>query len=146
MPDRRPIFSAPLLPRRAAFVGMVLVGLAVAACAHDYDVENRDTPVHVWLSAPDLGAESRVVNALIYVGSEKAVEGPVRFPPGVAHVRLPTLFMTTGDKTVSAVIQGGALSATDEVEIEGESWVQVVVRQRSVEIVFREEEPILGDL
>jgi hypothetical protein len=135
-----------LLPRPpAACVATLLLGLAVTACAHDYDVENRDTPVHVWLSAPDLGPEGGRVNALIYVGSEKAVEGPVRFPPGVAHVKLPTLFMTTGDKTVSAVIQGGALSATDEVEIEGESWVQVVVRRGSVEIVFREEEPAPGD-
>lgn len=108
--------------------------LLPAACAHDFTVENRETPVHVWLTAPDLANTGGTLDALIYVGAEKAIEGPVRFPPGVLHVALPTLYVTSGDRVVSAVLEGGAISATDEVDIDGETWIQVTVQRRGVTI------------
>ena len=113
-----------------------------AACAHDYKLENRETPVHVWLSAPELTERGGTIDVLIYVGAEKVVQGPVRFPPGVGHVVLPTVYVTAGKKTVSAVVRGGTSSATTQVGVEGETWVQVVVRGRTVTIGRGEQAPI----
>ena len=80
---------------------------------------------------------------LIYVGAEKVVQGPVRFPPGIGYVVMPTVFVTAGRKTVSAVVRGGAASATSDLGIEGETWVQIVVRGRTVTIRSGDQEPVL---
>ena len=115
---------------------------ASVSCAHDYILENRETPVHVWLSAPDLEDRDATVDVLVYVGAEKVVQGPVRFPPGVGHVVLPTVYVTAGKKTVSAVVRGGTASATTDIGVEGETWVQIVVRGRSVTIGSGEQAPM----
>ena len=118
-------------------------GVLAAACAHDFTLENRETPVHVWLSAPELTARGGgEVDVLIYVGAEKVVQGPVRFPPGVGHVVLPTVHVTAGKKTVSAVVRGGTSSATTDIGVAGETWVQIVVRERTVTIGSGEQAPI----
>ena len=129
--------------RPSALLLLLVVGAAaVAACAHDFTLENRETPVHVWLSAPELGAQGGgEVDVLIYVGAEKVVEGPVRVPPGVGHVVLPTVYVTAGKKTVSAVVRGGTSSATRDVGVAGETWVQIVVRKRTVTIGSGAEAP-----
>ena len=82
------------------------------------------------------------MDVLVYVGAEKVVQGPVRFPPGVGHVVLPTVYVTAGRKTVSAVVRGGTASATSQVGVDGETWVQVVIRGRSVTIGSGEQAPV----
>lgn len=119
----------------------VLLGGVCGSCTHDYGLENRESPVHVWLTASDLAKTGGEIRALVYVGAEKAVEGPVRFPCGTPHVELPILYMTSGDKTVSAVFEGGAFSATEEVEVDGETWIQIVIRGRRVLVNATDEEP-----
>lgn len=126
--------------RLLPIVGSLLLGLG-AACAHDYKLENRETPVHVWLSAPELQPQGGTVDVLVYVGAEKVVQGPVRFPPGVGNIVLPTVYVTAGRKTVSAVVRGGASSATSQIGVEGETWVQIVVRGRTVTIASGEQAP-----
>ena len=82
------------------------------------------------------------IHALIYVGSYKVVEGPVEFRAGVPTVALPTVYMNVGDVTVSAVLAGGSITATRSVEIEGESWIEVIVKARGVRIVHSETQPL----
>ncbi len=123
------------------------IALAIAllagppACAHSYVVEGRETPIHLWLTMPDALCDGRSVHALVYVGAEKAFEGSVRFPPGTPHVALPTLFLPEGCKQISVVIDGGALSASDQLKVKGEAWVQVVIQERRLQIVQHASEP-----
>lgn len=138
-------------PKRTWYVGNVtrrphplllgLVLLLCAGCRTSWGVENREVPVHVWLTAPGLATQGGTLQALVYVGSEKVVEGPVRFPAGVPTIMLPTAYVRAGDRLVSAVIGGGRLVAREEVEIEGESWVQIVVGPTSVGITYSETQP-----
>ena len=121
----------------------VLLAACAGACAHDYRVESRDTPVHVWLTAPDLKEQAHTVDVLIYVGAEKVVQGPVRFPPGVGHVVLPTVYVTAGNQNVSAVVRGGTTSGTTVVGVTGETWVQITVRGRAVTIVGYDGQPVV---
>jgi hypothetical protein len=131
----------PRPPRRLASALAGLLALVTAACAHDFTVENRETPVHVWLSAPDLGQAGGTIDALIYVGARKVVQGPVTFPPGTTHVSLPTVHVPTCPTTASAVLRGGALTAPRQIRVVGESWVQVVVRGDTVTIEYFREQP-----
>jgi hypothetical protein len=130
-----------LASRRTLGAWAALGCLLLAACSHDFTLENRETPVHVWLTAPDLARTGGRVDALVYVGAIKVVEGPVQFRPGVPTVALPTVFLNVGQVVVSAVIAGGSISATSRVEIEGESWVQIVVSGRGARILHSETQP-----
>ncbi len=120
---------------------LTLLALGLAACSTTYGVENREVPVHVWITAPHLAEQGGTLQALIYVGSEKVIDGPVRFPQGVPTITLPTAYVRAGDRLVSAVVGTGRLSAREEVEIEGEGWVQVVVAPNSVGIGHSETQP-----
>ena len=122
---------------------LVLAGTALlaGACATDYGVERRETPVHVWLAAPGADQGERVYDALIYVGAEKVIEGSVRFGPDVGYVALPTVYVTAGKKTVSAVVRGGAASATAELTISAEHWIVVTIHGREVSISQSKFEP-----
>ncbi len=124
-------------------VALLALGLALsaAACAHDYAVENRDTPVHVWITAPDFDATGGTFTALVYVGGQKAVEGPITFEPGKPTIALPSIHLRTGTVPVSAVLFDGAVTATESVGIEQESWVQIVVRGKTATIRATEEQP-----
>ncbi len=122
-----------------AVAGLAL--LASGACAHDYGIENRETPVHVWITAPGMAAEGGTIDALVYLGALKVVEGPVTFPPGVPTVNLPTVYARVGEVECSAVLNGGAVTVRETVEIEGESWVQIIVTGRAATIELSEEQP-----
>jgi hypothetical protein len=131
----------PPRARRLAHA-LPLLALALAAgCAHSYVVEERETPVHLWVTVPGALETGRTLDLLAYVGAEKAFEGPVRFAAGTPHVALPTLYLPAGTKQVSVVVDGGALSETTEVRIRQESWLQIVVRDRRVQIAHHEQEP-----
>jgi len=121
---------------------LLAAALLAPACAHDFTVENRETPVHVWLTAPDLVATGGTIDVLIYVGSEKVVQGPVRFPAGVGHIVLPTVYLTAGPKVVSAVVRGGTASTTKTVPVAGETWLHVVVQGRTVTVNSYNGQPI----
>jgi hypothetical protein len=131
--------------RRVRFA--VLTCLAAAAfaclpaCTHTFDVERRETPVHVWLTIPALAERGGQVDALIYVGPYKVVQGTVNFPQGVPTVDLPTLFVRPGPRPVSAVLDRGRASGRETVTIEGESWIQIVVRGSAVSIRASDEQP-----
>jgi hypothetical protein len=121
---------------------LLLAGLLLAAgCAHDYGLENLEVPVHVWLRAPRVAVAGGSLDALIYVDSQKAWEGPVEIPRGATHVELPSVYVPVGDRRVSAVIGGGAASATDEVSIEGESWIVVTADGSRVSIAAEDRQP-----
>lgn len=131
-------------PRLAAtHLSLLLLGLALlaSACAHDYSVENRDTPVHVWITAPDLAASGGTLTALVYVGGQKAVEGPITFAPGKPTVALPSVHLRSGTVPISAVLFDGAVSETENASIEQESWVQIIVRGKTASIRVTEEQP-----
>jgi hypothetical protein len=127
---------------RLLVVAIVLASLAGGGCANDFALANRETPVHVWLTAPELAAGAgQAITALVYVGGDKVVDGPVAFPPGVPHVAFPVLYVNAGTRTVSAVLGGGAASATKEVKVAGETWIEVVLEGGQVEIRSSDREP-----
>lgn len=132
-------------PRFAALhvvFGLALAGATLGACgSHPYRVEEREVPVHVWLTAPQLAEQGGTVQALVYVGPMKVVEGPVRFEPGKPTVALPTAYVRAGTLSVSAVLEGGALSATQQLDVTQESWVQITLRGRTLTLGSSETQP-----
>ncbi len=132
----RPRAARPLL---ACLALMVCVGLT--ACNTTYNVEGRETPVHVWLTAPDMPAGGGTIDALIYVGPEKIAEGAVHFPAGTTTINFPPVRVRMGDTLVSAVVRRGTVAARETFEVEGESWVQVLVRGGTVELRFDDQQP-----
>ena len=118
---------------RAEGPAVLLLLVFCVACANStFDVENRQTPVHVWLTIPELAETGGTIGALVYVGAEKVVEGPIRYPRGIGSVRLPTVYVTAGQKRVSAVFRNGALSANTNINVQAETWVQITIRGRQV--------------
>lgn len=113
---------------------LVLSVLAAGGCRTTWTVENRDTPVHVWLASPELARTGGTVRALVYVDDRKAVDGPVTFPQGVVNVKLAPLRMPAGSKRVSVVIDGGRLSAAAQVEVRGPTWIRATLSQRGIAI------------
>jgi hypothetical protein len=113
-----------------------------AGCAkHGYRVEQREIPVHVWLTAPELAATGGSIHALVYVGSQKVVEGRVTFEPGKPTVALPTAYVRAGSTQVSAVLGDGAMSAENTLGVDGESWLQVLLRGRTVTLRLTNAQP-----
>ena len=86
-------------------------------------------------------ARGETVTALVYVGGQKAVEGPITFQPGKPTVVLPSVTTRAGSTRVSAVLFDGAVATDQTVGIEGESWVQILVRGRSASIRATDEQP-----
>jgi hypothetical protein len=131
---------AALLTPLAGFLAASL--MATTGCSsHGYRVEQRDVPVHVWLTAPELALAGGSIPALVYVGSQKVVEGNVTFEPGKATVALPTAYVRAGSTPVSAVLGDGAMSANDTFGVEGESWLQITVRGRTASLRLTERQP-----
>ena len=129
----------PLL--RTAALLMAVVGLLTACRSHAYRVEQREIPVHVWLTAPDLAQTGGSMSALVYVGSQKVVEGNVTFEPGRPTVALPTAYVRAGSTPVSAVLGGGTASVDDSFGVDSESWLQITVRGRTASLRFSERQP-----
>lgn len=138
--DRPPRSPAP---RRAAFAAFAAAAL-LCACAHSYELERRETPVHVWLSVPEFAARGGQIEAVVYVGPHKVVEGPVAFAPGIQTVRLPTAYLRAGPHRVSVILRGGRPSVTTDVTVEGEGWLHIVVRGPTASVELLSEQPRLG--
>jgi len=119
----------------------VLAALLVAACATTAEVEGQETRVNVWLTVPSLAENGGRIDALIYVGPYKVVEGPVDFPKGTPTVNLPPLFIGAGRRDVSAVLAGGRFSAREAVTVARESWIRVTLVDDRLRIDFDEEQP-----
>jgi hypothetical protein len=119
----------------------LLLGLGMPACAHDFRVEGRETRVNIWLTMPHLAQAGGQVEALVYVGPYKVVHGPVVFEKGSPTVNLPPLFIREGSYDVAAVIDGGRFSIRENIDIEGESWVQIIVRDQKVSLEYTERQP-----
>jgi hypothetical protein len=132
--------------RGGALLGLLLLlgaGLA-PGCAHSYDVENRDTPVHVWISAPELAAAGGTLVLKVEVAGQVLADGPVAFPSGAPTVELPLARVRTGAVPVAVTVDGGRVRAQQSVGVPNESWIRVVVRGAAVSISsYREQPPIV---
>jgi hypothetical protein len=124
-----------LLPAVAAG----LLALA-AGCAHDFRIEERDTPVHVWVSAP-AGAGGTRIPGLVYLGAHKILDGTLTFPPGVSTVVLPTVHVDAGRHALRAVFAGGSITLEEDVVVSKESWVHLTVAAGGVTARTTDEEP-----
>ncbi len=144
-PPRRALAAPAQRPPARLRAALLLLGLlaplGLASCAGTYSLEDRETPVHVWITAPDVAAQGGTLPALVYVAGVKAVDGPITFQPGLPTVVLPTVSVKSGPVRISAVFLDGATSVQDDVEVEGECWVQVVVRGRSAALFTSEQQP-----
>jgi hypothetical protein len=127
--------------RLVLLLGVVLGPLFACGCAHDYTLEERETPIHVWITAPELAERGETVSALVYVGGQKVVEGPITFQPGKPTVVLPSVTARAGTVRASAVLFDGSVSSQATIGVEGEAWVQILVRGRTASIRSFEEQP-----
>lgn len=118
-----------------------LLALLATSCGHTYEVEGRETRVNIWLTAPAIAAEGGSIQALIHVGPYKVVDGPVLFPKGVNTVILPPVYVRAGQRKVSTVLGGGRYSATSNIGLQHESWLDITLRNRALKVVFTEIEP-----
>jgi hypothetical protein len=125
-------------PYRARVVGFVRLRIAAPLAAlflglggcttHAYRVEQREVPVHVWITAPEVAARGGSLPALVYVGPQKVVEGRVTFEASKPTVALPNAYVRAGPTPVSVVLGDGAMAVHQTVEVDGEAWLQVMVR------------------
>ena len=104
--------------RIAALLAASVLGLT-ACRSHAYRVEQREVPVHVWITAPDLAARGGSLQALVYVGPQKVVEGRVSFEPTRPTVALPDAYVRAGATAVSVVLGDGAMTVNQTVDIDG---------------------------
>lgn len=132
--------------------GLLVLGLApvlLGACSHSWSVENRETPVHVWLTAPELAAQGGMVDLEVRVGNRVAVDGPVQFPCGIQNVVLPTVHLPAGSHPVTVTVRGGTLFppggpprvARGQTMACGETWVRVTMTRAGVSTSCSGEEP-----
>ena len=120
----------------------LVLALAMPACgSNTFDVEGRETPVNVWLTVPHLAAEGGRIDALIYIGPYKVVQGPVRFDKGSPTVNLPPLYLRAGGYDVAAVVDNGRFSVRERVTIAQESWVQIILRGNRLILEFDGRQP-----
>jgi hypothetical protein len=124
-------------------VRILLLALALfpAGCRTRWTVESRDTPVHVWLMSPELAQTGTPIRAEVRVGPHVAIDGPVRFPRQTPNVILPALYMPASTQRVTAVIDGGRLSAEAMVSVGGPTWILVRVTSTGVTIQRTGAEP-----
>ena len=122
---------------------ILLLALAAPACGgrSTWEVENRETQVNCWLTAPDSCAQAHDLDALIYIGPYKVVQGPVEFPKGTPTVNLPPVYIRAGCYDVAAVIDGGRYSVREQITISKESWVQVILRGGRLRLNYSERQP-----
>ena len=126
--------------RTAALLTGSVLGLG-ACTSHAYRVEQREVPVHVWITAPELAARGGSLPALIYVGPQKVVEGNVTFEPSRPTVALPDAYVRAGPTTVSVVLGDGAMAVNQTVNVEGEGWLQVMVRGQAATLRHTRTQP-----
>jgi hypothetical protein len=124
---------------RALFILILAIG--APACAHSFDVEGRETQINVWLTVPHLAKEGGTIDALVYVGPYKVVQGPVVFAKGSPTVNLPPIFIRAGAYDIAAILDGGRFSVRENLDIEDESWVQVVLRENRITLEYDDEQP-----
>lgn len=122
---------------------VLALALAAPACGSNatFEVEGRETPVHAWLTVPHLAEAGGRIDALIYVGPHKVVQGPVVFPQGSPTVNLPPLYIRAGTYDVAAVLDGGRFSVRERITVVRESWVQVVLRGGRIRIDYDDRQP-----
>ena len=125
--------------------GLLILALALctAGCGSTstFEVEGRETQVNVWLTAPDFCQHGGRVDALIYIGPYKVVQGPVEFPQGTPTVNLPPLFIRAGCYDVAAVLDGGRYSVRERIDITRQGWVQVILRGGRIRIDYDDKQP-----
>jgi hypothetical protein len=129
--------------RTAALLAGSILGFG-GCISHDYRVEQREVPVHVWITAPDVAARGGSLQALIYVGSQKVVEGWVAFESARPTVALPDAYVRAGATSVSVVLADGSMTVNQTVNIEGEAWLQVTVRGGAATLRHTRTQPGVG--
>jgi hypothetical protein len=130
-----------MLVRFCALVLVSTFALVASACGHTYEVEGRQTRVNVWLTAPALAERGESIQALVYVGPYKVVDGPVSFPQGIDAVVLPPVYVRQGQHTVSVILGDAKFRATQAVNVQRECWLDVTLREKVLKIAFFETEP-----
>jgi hypothetical protein len=124
----------------ARLAALALVALALAACERAYRLEDRETPVHVWLEAPAAAQGEVTTHVLLHVGDLKVLDGPVRFPAGQPRVELAPVYMPAGSRAVSVVVDGRT-AGRDTAKLKHATWILVSMRGNGVAISVHDREP-----
>lgn len=112
----------------------------LCACKTSWDLEDRETPVHVLLVAPAAATAEQRLPLVVYVGDRKAVDGTVVFPAGTTRVAAPTLHLRAGTKPVSVILAGRSV-ANSNVTVKGPTWVVVTVTASGAAIASDTQDP-----
>ena len=136
-------------PRLLGLLILLLAPALLAGCSTAWTVENRETPVTVWLTAPELAAQGGMVDLRVEIGSRIAVDGPVQFPQGIQNVVLPRVHLPAGSHPVRVTVRGGTLGPRDgrprcaqgQTMASGNTWVRVTMTRAGVSIACAGEEP-----
>ncbi len=120
---------------------LLFLAILAGSCSKSFDVERRESPVHVWLSVPGLAAAGGHVTADIALGAYAVVRDVVTYPRGVPTVELPTVYVRDGAYPVAVRLREAGVAVQQVVDIEGETWVSIVVRGGSVSISANEYQP-----
>jgi hypothetical protein len=116
------------------------LALAAMACSHAYVVEDRETPVHVWLEAPAAVQGDVATHVTIHVGDRQVLDGPVRFPAGQTRIELPTVYLKAGERNVSVAI-GGRAAARETAKVRHATWILVSIRGAAADVSVHDREP-----
>jgi hypothetical protein len=129
--------------RGTGAVGAVLfAGLAaLAGCSTSFEVEGRETPVHVWLETPGPATAPRTVDVAVTVGEATIVDGPVRFPAGTTRVAVPPVYLRAGERPVVVRSPDGRILARGGAEVAHATWILVTVQGPAASIRVFEREP-----
>jgi hypothetical protein len=127
--------------RRAAAAALAAAAAAGAGCGTTFEVEGRETPVHVWIEAPSARGGPFVADLNVRVGETVVVDGPVRFPAGTTRVAVPPVYLRAGRRPVVVRGPGGRVLAEASAEIQFATWILVTVQGGQASIRVSEQEP-----
>ncbi|MFO0932821.1 MAG: hypothetical protein U1E39_08925 [Planctomycetota bacterium] len=114
--------------------------MPLAGCKTSWELESRDTPVHVIVVAPAAAQAPQRVPLLVYVGDRKAVDGTLSFPQGTTRLETPTVHVRSGEPTVSVVL-GGRTVATGTVTVKRITWIVITIAGDSATIASSDQDP-----
>jgi hypothetical protein len=146
----RPVLERPPSPRRRApralaaalaALGLALAGLAaLPGCRHAYGIEERESPVHVWIDVPAARTADQTVELTVTVGGLAAARGTYLFPAGRPRQEMPPLYLRAGSHPV-VVTRGGRVVASDTVPVGHVTWIVVTVDGAGASVARSRAEP-----
>jgi hypothetical protein len=122
-------------------LGATAGAIGAGGCSTSFDVEGRETPVHVWIESPGPAAAPRTVDVAVVVADRTVVDGPVRFPAGSTRVAVPPVYLRAGEWPVTVRAPDGRVLARGAAGVAHATWILVTVQGGGATIRVFDREP-----